>query len=65
MELIRKKSRAMIYYDFQSGLIQKQLVEGPSKTTIYRWFLVLKLHFWEHLEIWFVFYGNSHYLCII
>ncbi|KAL0869565.1 hypothetical protein ABMA27_005831 [Loxostege sticticalis] len=35
MELTRENSRAMIYYDFRSGLTQKQ---SPSKTTIYRWF---------------------------
>ena len=47
MELTRENSRAMIYYDFRSGLTQKQCVdrmisafvdEAPSKTTIYRWF---------------------------
>ncbi|KAL0870302.1 hypothetical protein ABMA27_005324 [Loxostege sticticalis] len=47
MELTRENSRAMIYYDFRSGLTQKQCVDrmlsafgdkAPSKTTIYRWF---------------------------
>lgn len=47
MELSRENLRAMIYYDFKSGLSQKQCGdrmivafsnEAPSKTTIYRWY---------------------------
>lgn len=47
MELSRENLRAMIYYDFKSGLTQKQCGdrmivafgdEAPSKTTIYRWY---------------------------
>lgn len=47
MELCRTNFRAMIYYDFKSGLTQKQCEErmvaafndeAPAKTTIYRWY---------------------------
>lgn len=47
MELSRESFRAMIYYDFKSGLTQQQCgdrlttafsSEAPSKTTIYRWY---------------------------
>lgn len=47
MELSRENLRAMIYYDFKSGLTQKKCGdrmiaafgnEASSKTTIYRWY---------------------------
>lgn len=47
MDLSREHYRAMIFYDFRSGLTQQQSYdrmhsafgnEAPSKTTIYRWF---------------------------
>ena len=47
MELQRTQWRAMIFYDFKSGLNQKQSLErlqaafgneAPSRTTVYNWF---------------------------
>ncbi|GBP34835.1 hypothetical protein EVAR_95939_1 [Eumeta japonica] len=47
MNLTRENVRAMIYFDFQRGLTQKQCIrqltstfgdKAPSKPTVYHWF---------------------------